>query len=103
MSFKITGGKGFHMTFPNDVTVSVQFGPCSYCEHYDDDMMKWVLSKGKGTIESKDAEVAIFMKDGTWLSHEYDKNSNEVIGYQSIEEVWEILKWAKNYEGKKDG
>lgn len=34
--FKITGSKGFHITFKNDVTVSVQFGWGNYCNTYPD-------------------------------------------------------------------
>ena len=98
MSFKITGGKGFHLTFPNGITVSVQFGPCSYSEHYDDDMMEWVELKGKGNIESRDAEVAIWKDSGEWITHEYDGNSDQVMGYKSFEDVWEILKWAEAYQ-----
>lgn len=33
--FRITRGKGFHVSFPNGYTVSVQFGPGNYCDHYD--------------------------------------------------------------------
>lgn len=35
--FKITSGKGFHITFDNGYTVSVQFGPYSYCDHYGEE------------------------------------------------------------------
>jgi hypothetical protein len=31
--FKITHKKGFHITFENDYTVSVQFGPGNYCDN----------------------------------------------------------------------
>ena len=97
MSFKITGGRGFHFTFPNGITVSVQFGGGNYCEHYDDDILEWAQSKGKGTIESHDAEVAIWKKGGEWITHEYN-GDDQVIGYQSFEEVWKILKWAEAYK-----
>ena len=98
MSFKITGGKGFHFKFPNGVTVSVQFGAGNYCEHYDDDMMDWIESKGKGTIESHDAEVAIWKEGGEWITWEYTGDEDQqVIGYQTFEEVLEILKWAEEY------
>ena len=94
MSFKITGGKGFHFNFPNGITVSVQFGPGNYCEHYDDDILRWSSSAGKGTIESHDAEVAIWKEGGEWITHEYN-GDDQVTGYKSFEEVWEILKWAE--------
>ena len=69
MSFKITGGKGFHITFSNNITLSVQFGPCSYSDHYDDDMMDWINRDHKKSIESNEVDVAIFKKDGTWITH----------------------------------
>ena len=93
MSFKITGGKGFHFNFPNGVTVSVQFGAGNYCEHYDDD-----FDPLKKTIESHDAEVAIWKKGGEWITWEYTgEPTQQVIGYQTFEEVLEILKWAGDY------
>ena len=33
--FKITQGKGFHMTFANGWTVSVQWGAGNYCQNYN--------------------------------------------------------------------
>ena len=30
---QITAGKGFHLTFKNGYTISVQFGPGNYCEN----------------------------------------------------------------------
>ena len=33
--FKITQGKGFHMTFANGWTVSVQWGAGNYCPNYN--------------------------------------------------------------------
>ncbi len=97
MSFKITGGKGFHLTFPNGVTVSVQFGPDNYCDNYDKDILDWSMSKGKGTIESNTAEVAMWNKKETWISNEYPGDHDDVIGYQDFEEVWKIFEWARNY------
>ena len=96
-SFRITGGKGFHLTFPNGVTVSVQFGPGNYCDNYDDDIMEWVMAKGKGTVESMTAEVAIWKKGGAWITNEYS-GDGEVIGYKNINEVWKIFEWAKKYK-----
>ena len=39
--FKITEGKGFHITFANGYTVSVQFGPDNYCDHYHKNSEKY--------------------------------------------------------------
>ena len=94
MSFKIIGGKGFHITFPNGITVSVQFGAGNYCDNYYSDWSE------KGTIESNDAEVAMWKEGGEWVTKEYigKEDHDDVIGYQSIEEVWNILKWAEEYK-----
>lgn len=32
---KICGNKGFHITFQNGYTASVQFGPGNYCDNYN--------------------------------------------------------------------
>ena len=32
--FEVTTGKGFHVTFENGWTVSVQFGPGNFCDNY---------------------------------------------------------------------
>ena len=96
-SFRITGGKGFHLTFPNGVTVSVQFGPGNYCDNYDDDMMEWVTGKGRKTLESMTAEIAIWKKGGEWIKKDYH-GEDKVSGYKDINEVWKIFEWAKEYE-----
>lgn len=33
MKFKITAGRGFHVTFANGCTLSVQFGGSNYCDN----------------------------------------------------------------------
>jgi len=35
--FRITQGKGFHLNFPNGVTLSTQFGAGNYGDNYDED------------------------------------------------------------------
>ena len=37
--FKTTSRNGFHITFENGWTVSVQFGNGNYCDNYNHDMM----------------------------------------------------------------
>lgn len=55
MSFTATRNQGFHITFPNGWTVSVQFGPGNYCqERYS------TLEPHRLDIwECSDAEVAV--------------------------------------------
>jgi len=36
--FRITHNKGFHITFPNGLTLSTQFGGGNYCENHMGDI-----------------------------------------------------------------
>jgi len=88
--FKITGGKGFHITFANGYTVSVQFGAGNYCENrdgsYDDsgDLAK----QGSAT-----AETAVWGKDGKML-HRFPDDADTVQGWQTPEQVLATLQWV---------
>ncbi len=62
--FKITDGKGFHITFKNGWTISVQFGPGNYCDNYDMDISSFYRSNRRMTIESTTAEIAYWGPDG---------------------------------------
>ena len=78
--FAITNSKGFHMTFANDWTVSVQWGPGNYCENYSEPFTTmpadWI---------SKTAEV--------WAWHESANGKRDCyatenpLAYQSPDEV----------------
>lgn len=59
--FRITQGKGFHVTFANGWTMSVQFGPGNYCDHYDRDFEDRAACGAEG---SRTAEVAVWGPDG---------------------------------------
>lgn len=61
--FKITDNKGFHITFENGWTISVQFGPANYCENYDEPLSdEDRIASGKRG--SKTAEVAWWKEKG---------------------------------------
>ena len=49
-------GTGFRMTFENGYTISVQFGACTYSDHY---MTRREDLHNRKTVESSLAEVAI--------------------------------------------
>ena len=70
--FKITYNKGFHITFKNGCTVSVQFGKGNYCSNYHDEIRIYEESK-----TSIDAEVAIFDKNKLWITKEYIAEQND--------------------------
>jgi hypothetical protein len=78
---------GFHMTFDNDVTVSVMFGKHSYCD------------SGETT-----AEVAVWDNDGNWYILNEDDNhmslikvydGSDVIGHCTSNMVAFIMNLAK--------
>jgi hypothetical protein len=81
--FKITRGKGFHMTFDNGWTVCVQWGTGNYGDHY------WVVDSSTdeevGAQGSATAEVAAWDKDRNW--YKVNEASDTVRGYVSTDEV----------------
>lgn len=94
--FTSTQRKGFHMSFKNGLTVSVQFGAGNYCDNrWDTDFTR------KKDAKSSDAEVAIWHKDhmkpqdwisaNYFLTDSYGEGHGGVYGYVSPEEVAELL------------
>ena len=76
--FDITGQQGFHITFDNGWTVSVQFGRGNYCANRNNPI--WDVS-GSG---SKDAEIAAWDANGKWFE---DKDGNTVQGHMKADAV----------------
>jgi len=88
--FSITDGKGFHITFENGVTVSVQFGAGNYCSTNSKNIPYTELN-----TKCEDAEVAVWDNTGAWITSEYtNADYDDVIGYQTPEDVLKILNWA---------
>lgn len=81
--FAITGGKGFHITFANGWTVSVQFGPGNYSEHYDAPFDDWKATP------SKTAEIAAFPA-GKREWHRFE-NDDTVAGWKTPAEVLDFM------------
>ncbi len=93
--FKITGSKGFHITFENGVTVSVQFGPGTYSGNYD---MSFHVPL-PNPLESDTAEVALWRYGGNWITQEFKpEDGNDVLNQQTPAGVLEALKWAEQYK-----
>lgn len=67
MMFAITDRKGFHMTFANGWTVSVQFGRGNYCANRDNG------EYGKDAETSPNAEIA------AWNGDEWHKFDGDVV------------------------
>lgn len=74
---KSTKNKGFHMTFKNGITISVQFGYTNYCSRkseypFDSSKLEEQDEMRQHIIESETAEVAIWDKEGKWFKFETD-------------------------------
>lgn len=89
--FSNTGGRGFHLTFDNSWTVSVQFSGGHYCDNYD---KKWNLAMEKAakgdSIRSSTAEIAV------WSNRISDSNliwleGDTVRGYTTANEVAQVI------------
>jgi hypothetical protein len=92
--FKIIDGKGFHITFQNGYTVSVQFGPGNYCDNYDE---RWENITKCGEAGSTTAECAVWSGDGGGMI-KYS-GWNDTIGARLLpKDVLELLNWAESQE-----
>jgi hypothetical protein len=81
--FAITDGKGFHITFANGWTVSVQIGPGNYCGNYDRSF------RAEGPLPpSMTAEVAAWPNGGEMITL---NGGDTVGGYQSPAEVLALM------------
>ena len=83
MMFKITGSRGFHITFPNGYTISVQFGGGSYSTNYD---MSIGSEAEHRTLSADTVETAFWGPDRKLIVEE--GNTDNVQGYQTVEQVW---------------
>ena len=81
--FAITGGKGFHVTFENGWTVSVQFGGGNYSANYDEPIGGRLLDPKYKLPPSATAEIAAWPQDGPW----YDFGGDLVAGYKTPADV----------------
>lgn len=77
--FSISNNKGFHVTFENGWTVSVQFGGGNYCDNYDETTIDWPT-----VPPCSNAEIAGFKGDD-W--HHFDDCDNTVSGYRTSADV----------------
>ena len=82
MSFSSLRNKGFHITFPNKWTISVQFGPDNYCNDYWDNNLDFREPERQLKWTSPDAEVAI------WHDH---RSMFEPEGWQTPLQVADLI------------
>ena len=91
--FKISQGKGFHITYANGYSVSVQWGFGNYCDYHhlcaDGDFV--ALQHKCGKDGSATAEIAGFNPDNEWCHP--DEWDDDVKGYCTPAEVLEFMNW----------
>lgn len=83
---------GFHITFPNGVTLSTQFRWGNYCENYNSNEFD------KTSWESNNAEIAIWGPGKVWITEEFEDKGDDVIGYVSFEKWLKIFDWCRQHE-----
>ncbi len=84
--FEITRGKGFHLTFSNGWTVSVQFGSNNYCANMNTHHGACATrDTHHEATKCVDAEVAAWDRSGTW--HRKAGDSDDVQGWLSADRV----------------
>lgn len=81
--FKITGNKGFHMTFANGYTVSVQFGAGNYSDNYDLSFKDEV----DGVPPSSVAEFPAWGPDHAFIA----VDDKEIHGYITTDEALRLM------------
>lgn len=97
--FVSTMRKGFHMTFKNGLTASVQWGAGNYCDNHFPEDMDFSCSKD---AQSNTAEVAVWKGNGGDFLNANDfvpeecRSCDVVCGYMTPEQVVEFLYNVKN-------
>lgn len=107
--FRITDSKGFHITFENGYTVSVQFGPGNYADNYGASFRDAPPPRG---WQSSTAETGVWGPDGTmlelrelpdgtwerWVASDPDDYADTVQGRQSPSAVLALFSWAASQQ-----
>jgi len=108
--FKLTDGRGFHLTFSNGVILSTQFGSGNYCDNYDYPFTPKPFSD-KAYLKhlfkmpaSSNVEIMIFTEDKNLtnvmlkeLKKNYDPD-DVVMGYVGFDDWIDIVNWCNNYK-----
>lgn len=86
MSFSICDNKGFHVTFPNGYTVSVQFGPGNYGSNHAETFS----TSGNVPMSAELVETALLAPNGDFVAYK----DADVQGYQTASDVLELFNYA---------
>lgn len=105
-SFSINQNKGFHLTLPNGLCVSTQFGGGNYCENRSSEINPQ-LTEGK---QSNNAEIAFYWtgegESNHWATQEVFKAArikspgDDVAGWIDIKTWLRLLKAAQTLKRK---
>ena len=97
--FVATQNKGFGITFDNGFTISVQWGTENYCENrnLDIDFEDLPNPKEVNRWESRNAEIAVFDKDGEMIQA---GENDHVIGWLTPNEVAIAIEIVSGYQGQ---
>ena len=86
--FRICDAKGFHMTFDNGWTASVQWGAGNYSDNHD---ASFEDERTERNTQSTTAEVAAWPRDGGLVKL---GSGDTVAGYLKANQVLEFLNWV---------
>ena len=97
--FESTMRKGFHMTFENGLSISVQWGAGNYCDNHFPKDRDFTFSKD---ASSRTAEVAVFDTKGDFIDPqdfmtEYIGGDGEVAGYLTADQVAQMIYNVSKY------
>lgn len=82
--FRICGNKGFHITFKNGWTISVQFGPGNYCGNRD---LPFSRDYSEPVPHCTTAEIALIDPEG----HFFALDGDDVKGWVPPDEVLRLM------------
>ncbi len=105
--FKSTTNHGYQMTFPNGLTISVQWGLMNYCDrkNLNKSLSDPYEDLRTNIVESTTAEIAVWDETNTWFNFEYDMvkgycDTNEVARWIGIVSNAENMEHLKTIVGK---
>lgn len=95
MKIKTCSNKGIHIIREDGITFSIQFGGGNYCDNYHNSITSQCMNKPD--TESSDCEMAVFDKEGAWITNEVFPDKDDiVIGYVPIEQALRLaLDWKR--------
>jgi hypothetical protein len=89
----ITRSKGFHLTFENGYTISVQFGQGNYCDNKYVGMNPWVDNPFRDKdCNSRDAEIAVWNPENDM---EQLLVQDQVVGWLKADDVARAISYVQ--------